>query len=114
MKKSEWKTPSLEGEGKGDGYLYGRKPRTPEPVPIPWETHLARKRWEIGLIRARRPWLYMYMYGWMEQPHQRQQQQKQQQQQQKFSSISNSKDFTLNKDAYKVESEVQKMLSLLS
>jgi len=27
---SEWKTPSMEGEGKDDGHQYGRKPRTPE------------------------------------------------------------------------------------
>jgi len=35
--KNEWKTPSrlIEGEGKGDGHQYGRKPRTPEPIPIP-------------------------------------------------------------------------------
>src|SRR6218665_1925876 len=32
--KSEWKTPSIEGEGKGDGHQYGRKPRTPEPIPV--------------------------------------------------------------------------------
>jgi len=32
--KSEWKTPSMEGEEKGDGHQYGRKPRTPEPIPI--------------------------------------------------------------------------------
>jgi len=32
--KSEWKTPSVEGKGKGDGHQYGRKPRTPEPIPI--------------------------------------------------------------------------------
>ena len=32
--KSEWKTPSMEGEGKGDGHQYGRKPRSPEPIPI--------------------------------------------------------------------------------
>src|SRR6218665_4008872 len=31
---TEWKTPSMEGEGKGDGHQYGRKPRTPEPIPI--------------------------------------------------------------------------------
>jgi len=27
-------TPSMESEGKGDGHQYGRKPRTPEPIPI--------------------------------------------------------------------------------
>src|SRR6218665_3395162 len=32
--KSKWKTPSMESEGKGDGHQYGRKPRTPEPIPI--------------------------------------------------------------------------------
>ena len=34
--KSEWKTPStcMKGEGKGDGHQYGRKPGTPEPIPI--------------------------------------------------------------------------------
>jgi len=32
--KSEWKTPGMEGEGKGDGHQYGRKPRTPEKIPI--------------------------------------------------------------------------------
>src|SRR6218665_3500449 len=32
--KSEWKTPSMGSEGKGDGHQYGRKPRTPEPIPI--------------------------------------------------------------------------------
>ena len=31
---SEWKIPSMESEGKGDGHQYGRKPRTPEPIPI--------------------------------------------------------------------------------
>jgi len=62
MKKSEWKTPSLEGEGKCDGYQHGQKPRTPEPVSIPWETHLVRKRWDIGLQQALRAWLY----GWMD------------------------------------------------
>src|SRR6218665_3312784 len=31
--KSGWKTPSMEGEGRGDGHQYGRKPRTPEPIP---------------------------------------------------------------------------------
>ena len=34
ISKSEWKTPSMEGEGKGDGHQYGRKPRTPKPIPI--------------------------------------------------------------------------------
>ena len=24
----------MEGEGNGDGHQYGRKPRTPEPIPI--------------------------------------------------------------------------------
>ena len=32
--KSEWKTQSMEGEGRGDGHQYGRKPRTPEPIPV--------------------------------------------------------------------------------
>ena len=32
--KSGWKTPSMEGKGKGDGQQYGRKPRTPKPIPI--------------------------------------------------------------------------------
>jgi len=32
--KSEWKTSRMVGEGKGDGHQYGRKPRTPEPIPI--------------------------------------------------------------------------------
>src|SRR6218665_1695510 len=32
--KSEWKTPSMEGEEKGDVHHYGRKSRTPEPIPI--------------------------------------------------------------------------------
>src|SRR6218665_3225165 len=32
--KSEWKTPSMEGELKGDGHQYGRKHRTPKPIPI--------------------------------------------------------------------------------
>ena len=32
--KSEWQIPSMESEGKGDGHQYGRKPRTPEPIPI--------------------------------------------------------------------------------
>src|SRR6218665_1112516 len=50
--KSEWKTPSMESEGKGNGHQYGQKPRTPEPNPNSWETHLVRKRWDIGLLRA--------------------------------------------------------------
>src|SRR6218665_614413 len=33
-RKSEWKTSSMEGEGKGDGHQYGRKPRSPKPIPI--------------------------------------------------------------------------------
>src|SRR6218665_1212234 len=38
-RKSEWKTSSMggEGEGKGDGHQYGRKPRTPEPISIAWK-----------------------------------------------------------------------------
>ena len=32
--KSEWKTPSMESEGKGDGHQYEWKPRTQEPIPI--------------------------------------------------------------------------------
>jgi len=32
--KSEWKTSSMEGEGKGDGHQYGRKSWTPEPISI--------------------------------------------------------------------------------
>ena len=32
--KSEWKTLNMEGEEKGDGHQHGRKPRTPEPIPI--------------------------------------------------------------------------------
>ena len=32
--KSEWKAPNMESEGKDDGHQYGRKPRTPEPIPI--------------------------------------------------------------------------------
>jgi len=32
--KSECRTPSMESVGKSDGHLYGRKPRTPEPIPI--------------------------------------------------------------------------------
>ena len=27
-------TLNMESEGKGDGHQYGRKPRTPEPIPI--------------------------------------------------------------------------------
>ena len=39
--KNEWKTPSMEGEEKGNGHQYGRKPRTPKPIPIAGElTHL--------------------------------------------------------------------------
>src|SRR6218665_2162302 len=50
---SEWKTSSMEGEGKGDGHQYGRKPRTPEPIPIARKlTYIVRKRWDIGLLRA--------------------------------------------------------------
>jgi len=33
-RKNEWKTSSMEGKGKGDGRQYGRKPMTPEPIPI--------------------------------------------------------------------------------
>src|SRR6218665_3284936 len=29
-----WKTPSMEDKGKGNGHQYGRKPRTPESIPI--------------------------------------------------------------------------------
>src|SRR6218665_2881329 len=58
--KGEWKTPSTESDGKGDGHQYGRKPRTPirakaqdtRANPNSWETHLVRKRWDIGLLRA--------------------------------------------------------------
>src|SRR6218665_2468377 len=51
--KSEWKTPSMESEGKFDGHQYGRKPRAPcRANPNSWETHLVRKRWDIGLLRA--------------------------------------------------------------
>ena len=53
----------MEGEGKGDGHQYGRKPRTPEPIPIAGkvETHLVRKRWDIGLLRALSLWIMMIM-----------------------------------------------------
>src|SRR6218665_2698095 len=57
--KSEWKTPSTEGEGKGDGHQYGRKPWTPEPIPIAGKTHLVRKRWDIGLLWALSPRIMM-------------------------------------------------------
>src|SRR6218665_2419820 len=57
--KSEWKTPSMEGEGKGDGHQYERKPRTPEPIPI--ADKLRRKRWDIGLLRALNPRIMMMM-----------------------------------------------------
>src|SRR6218665_1871736 len=53
--KSEWITPSMESEGKGDGHQYGQKPRTPDVTranPNSWETHPVRKRWDIGLLRA--------------------------------------------------------------
>src|SRR6218665_777834 len=59
-RKSEWKTSSMEGEGKGDGHQYGRKPRTPEPIPA-GKTHLVRKRWDIGLLRALSPRIMMMM-----------------------------------------------------
>src|SRR6218665_1797910 len=58
--KSEWKTPSMESEGKGDGHQYGRKPRTPKPINS-WGTHLVRKRWDIGLLRALSLWIMMMM-----------------------------------------------------
>src|SRR6218665_3190630 len=59
-RKSEWKTSSMEGKGKGDGHQYGRKPRTPEPIPA-GKTHLVRKRWDIGLLRALSPRIMMMM-----------------------------------------------------
>src|SRR6218665_2216000 len=68
--KSKWKTPSMESEGKGDGHQYGRKPRTPEPIPIAGKlTYIVRKRWDIGLLRALSPrimmmmiYIYIYIY----------------------------------------------------
>jgi len=43
--KSEWKTPSMESEGKGDGHQYGRKPRTAEPIPIAGNSPSEKKMW---------------------------------------------------------------------
>src|SRR6218665_1555409 len=69
--KSEWKTPSMEGEGKGGKHQYGRKPRTPvtRANPNSWETHLVRKRWDIGPLRALRPGLMMMMMRFNIPPH---------------------------------------------
>src|SRR6218665_3122589 len=53
---------SMEGEEKGDGHQYGRKPRTPcRANPNSWETHIVRKRWDIGLLRALSPGIMMMM-----------------------------------------------------
>src|SRR6218665_548413 len=58
--KSEWKTPSMEREGKGDGHQYGRKPRIPGPIAGKL-TYIVNKRWDIGLLRALSPWCMMIM-----------------------------------------------------
>ena len=37
----------MEGEGKGDGHQYAQDTRANLNS---WETHLVRKRWDIGLL----------------------------------------------------------------
>src|SRR6218665_4226900 len=51
---------------EGDGHQYGRKPRTPEPIPIAGK--LRRKRWDIGLLRALSPRIMMMMMMMIEVP----------------------------------------------
>src|SRR6218665_1668113 len=46
--KSEWKTPSMESEGKGDGHKNGRKPRTPEPISIAGKVGNSPSEEEMG------------------------------------------------------------------
>src|SRR6218665_3263387 len=50
--KSEWKTPSMEGEGKGDGHQYGRKPGvTGQSIP-PVELYPGLKRPRLDYTRV--------------------------------------------------------------
>src|SRR6218665_1502052 len=72
MKKSEWKTPSLEGEGKGDGHKHGRKPRTPEPIPIAWNSPSEEEmgHWTptgaAPMVIWMDGWMDEWMDGWMD------------------------------------------------
>src|SRR6218665_82650 len=48
--KSEWKTPSMGREGRWTPIR--AKAQDTRANPNNWETHLVRKRWDIGLLRA--------------------------------------------------------------
>src|SRR6218665_817364 len=50
--KSEWKTPIMESEGKAMDTNTGESPEHQIKSQYSWETHLVRKRWDIGLLRA--------------------------------------------------------------
>src|SRR6218665_2347530 len=57
------KHPDVEGEGKGVGHQHGRNPmQDTRASPNSLETHLVRKRGDIGHLRAPRPW----SNGWMD------------------------------------------------
>jgi len=52
----------MEGEWKGNGHLHGRKPRTPEPVPIAWKI----TQWgSEGTLDTYGRWAHGTMDGWM-------------------------------------------------
>src|SRR6218665_2535660 len=51
--KSEWKTPSMHGRRREGRWTPIRaKAQDTRASPNSWETHLVRKRWDIGLLRA--------------------------------------------------------------
>src|SRR6218665_833715 len=59
--KSEWKTPSMESKGEGRWTPIRAKAQDTRANPNSWETHLVRKRWDIGLLRALSLWIMMMM-----------------------------------------------------
>src|SRR6218665_1411221 len=57
--KSKWKTPSMEREGRWTPIR--AKAQDTRANHNSWETHLVRKRWDIGLLRALSPRIMMMM-----------------------------------------------------
>src|SRR6218665_206313 len=60
--KSKWKTPSIYGKRREGRWTPIRaKAQDTRANPNSWETHLVRKRWDIGLLRALSPRIMMMM-----------------------------------------------------
>src|SRR6218665_1491607 len=60
--KSEWKTPSIYGRRREGRWTPIRaNAQDTRANPNSWQTHLVRKRWDIGLLRALSPRIMMMM-----------------------------------------------------